>query len=649
MSVSRGRVERAAKAAAARSAAPPTGSTRAPLVVPNIADFVLAPEYLGITSIWPRQLLVLKLIMAQPELLTDYDFAVLDQWRAGFGVTEDGSRFEGTYGTTPDVLERIETLRAAGRRYFREAVMVLGRRAGKNWIGAILGAYLIWRLLCTEDPQAHFHIDRAKALSIPVFAGQRAQARSGQWQDLVDRVTSAPCFEPYIAEQKAGTLRLWTPAQLDAGARDANARGLLEVVAKEATPLAGRGPAAAGMFFDEMAHMVNAGANRNAEEIFTAAVPSLRQCQPEAFIYQSSTPWSQQGQFYENYCRGLELDENCDAAQADTIVFQLPSWDLFEDWERTHDGLEAYPGGPLLPRLENALVEYDDAMRDDEKRNPQWCAVEYWAQWRTSPDAYLARDQVLRIFEPYDGRVYVQQTRGTLDRRYVAHVDPSKSQANTALTVIHGEDYDSEVHAIVDQSRLWRPVDFPGGIVDPRVVVAYLKELLLAFPIAVLTFDQFNSIGSILELREFVAQAKLPVRTQIIERTATAAGNWRQAEQFKTMIGQGRFHAPADDQAQAELLALVEKNGRVSHPGAGPVQTDDLADCYFNALDSLVGPDYGHLFAQVHPRLSQPNGSPFPRNPDIDKQFAGSRRARQVGHGAPRAGSGGAARGARFR
>lgn len=616
MSVSRARVERAATAAA--GAEPSVEARRSQVgdgpVVPNIADFVLGSEYLGIERIYPRQLLVAKLVMAQPGLLTDFDHGVLAEWTAGFTRSEDGTGFEGGYGTTPDVLDRIARLAQLSRPYFREVVMVLGRRASKNWLGAILGAYVVWRMLCTGDPQAHFRIDANKTLTVPVFAGQADQARSGQWRDLVERITSAPCYERYVADQTSSTLRLWTPRQLRDGAPASGDRGLIAIVAREATSLAARGPAAAAIFMDEMAHMTNAGANRDAQEIFAAAEPSLRQCQPWEFIYESSSPASQQGRFYENYRRGLELDEHGNATHPETLVLQLTSWDLYRDWERTVDGLEAYPGGPFLPVLEKPLVAYDDTIRDQDKHNPETSLVENWAQWRSSPDAYLARDQVIAIFEPFEDRRLVRQERGTGAWRYVAHVDPSKSQANTALVIAHLEPVAGEQHMFVDHSRLWRPADFTDGIVDPRVIVEELKVLLRAFRIAVLSFDQFNSIGSIVELRDFVADAKLPVRTRVDEVTATAPGNWRMAEQFKTMVGQGRVHAPHDPHARDELIALVEKNGKVSHPTAGLVRTDDAADSYINVLDRLIGPDYGHLLSGSHLRASQQR-SPFGSNP----------------------------------
>ena len=188
-------------------------------MVPNIADFGLDERYLGVAKIYPRQLLILKLNTGQVDLLTDYDHGVLDMWMAGFSVSDDGTRFEGGYGTTPDLLERIATIKASGRSHPREAVMVMGRRAGKNWMGSILVTYHVWELLGTGDPQSHFGIDPNMTLTLSVFAGQHQQALSGQFQNIADLIRSRPCFAPFLAEEKSGVVRLYTPAQLARGAR----------------------------------------------------------------------------------------------------------------------------------------------------------------------------------------------------------------------------------------------------------------------------------------------------------------------------------------------------------------------------------------------------------------------------------------------
>src|SRR5215212_8290669 len=128
------------------------------VVVPNIMDFVVDPSFLGRESLYPLQALILKLMFLAEDLLTDWDHEQLAWLTADFrspeGVGRD--RFEGGPGLQPDVLERMRRCRADGRRWFREVVMVVGRRGGKGIIGAMATAYVLWHYLALGDPHGHF-------------------------------------------------------------------------------------------------------------------------------------------------------------------------------------------------------------------------------------------------------------------------------------------------------------------------------------------------------------------------------------------------------------------------------------------------------------------------------------------------------------
>lgn len=124
----------------------PTKPAETKLVIPNIIDFVTGKNYLNQPNLYPRQALLLKLICLSPELLSAYDHRVLEQWGAGFtAVGEPGARrYAGTEGLPPDVLQRMELRHEEGRRWFGEVVLVLGRRAGKGYLTALVAAYVLW-------------------------------------------------------------------------------------------------------------------------------------------------------------------------------------------------------------------------------------------------------------------------------------------------------------------------------------------------------------------------------------------------------------------------------------------------------------------------------------------------------------------------
>ncbi len=152
------------------------------LEVPHVAEFVLSQAYMG-DRLYPRQLLLLKLMFCAEHLLTDYDREVLAEWSAGFEpvTRSDGTvAFAGSYGVQPDVVERMRWCREHGRGWMREVVAVIGRRGSKGHLGALAAAYILWRLLATGDPQKHFGLPAGKQLQVFVFAGSNYSAASGR-------------------------------------------------------------------------------------------------------------------------------------------------------------------------------------------------------------------------------------------------------------------------------------------------------------------------------------------------------------------------------------------------------------------------------------------------------------------------------------
>jgi hypothetical protein len=150
------------------------------LVIPNVMDFALGSDFLAWETLYPIQGTLLKTIFLQPELYTDFDRQVLDGWTDGFRLSADRDGpwfgYDGSVGMPP-MAEHIERCRAEGRRWFREVLLVVGRRGSKGVLGAIAGTYVLWHYLVLGDPQRHYGISPSRQLRAMVFAGKRAQAQ----------------------------------------------------------------------------------------------------------------------------------------------------------------------------------------------------------------------------------------------------------------------------------------------------------------------------------------------------------------------------------------------------------------------------------------------------------------------------------------
>ncbi|MET1040047.1 MAG: hypothetical protein ABWZ90_03320, partial [Acidimicrobiales bacterium] len=205
-----------------------------------------------------------------------------------------------------------------------------------------------------------------------------------------------------------------------------------------------------------------------------------------------------------------------------------------------------------------------------------------------------------RVFAAFNGTILQRQSEGPLGTVYVAHGDPSLSQANFGLAIGHLEVDERDVpHVVFDLLHHWAPSDFPEGVVDYVLIEEEIFDLVKRFGIQTLTFDPWNSAASIQRLQRRIDQAHLPRRTQVIERNPTAELNWEVAEIFKTAIGHDLIHAHHYPLADAELRGLELQNGKVRAPTTGPVVTKDVADAMMWTTYTLIGKRATEIFDRL--------------------------------------------------
>lgn len=337
-------------------AASPTPSLR----VPDIITFVTSPEYLNRPRLYPLQALLLKVIFLAVELLTERDREVLARWGAGFiPAGEPGSRhYQGSEGMPPDVLAGIDACREQGRRWFREAVLVMGRRGSKGYVTALATAHVVWNYLALDDPQAHYGIESTKRLTGMVFAGDHNQAADNLFRDVARLISDAPCFQQYVASNTKQALYLCTPRDLrehQRPARELVDEASLIIDARPTTGMSGRGPAAFLALFDEYAHL-GVDTTRSADEVYEGAVPALDQFGADGFVVQASSPANQLGKFYASHQKALALNDDDTAVDPTMLTVQLPSWALYEGWQLTGapEGMPMFPRWPQLHAADQA-------------------------------------------------------------------------------------------------------------------------------------------------------------------------------------------------------------------------------------------------------------------------------------------------------
>jgi hypothetical protein len=577
------------------------------LQIPDPITFVLGPQWLAQRRLYPRQATLLKVIFLRDDLFTDYDNAVIDEWDRNFERT-------GNNGISPGIRQRIEINKRNRRKWFREILLVMGRRGGKGHVCALAMAYVLWHYMAKGDPQEYYGISPSKKLECLIFAGKKEQARKNLWGDLVSTIIDGPCFGPYTSRPLGESLSVFAPAdKLKMAARARRGidigfdQATFQIYPKEATLMAGRGGASFMLGFDEMAHVVAAGSNRSAEEIYSTSTPSLDQFQKDAFIVEPSSPWQQTGQFYKNYEQATRIEEGTnEPTYPNMMMVQLTSWDIYKDWEKAHE-IDAFPLDfegdlgeyldnpiPKFPKLDRAFQEYDEDMKKLQDSNPDTFRVERLSQWAATQNAYLDSDKIAEMWDD----TLRNHTTGSLNKFYKAHADPSTSNANFGFAVAHLEDHPTKPGikvCVFDYIHHWDPADFPEHTIDYVKVVDELWQVIKSFPVDEFTTDQFASgpIRSMLMDKVNREGHTMYKRPQIFEVTATSSLNWKKAENFKTALNQGWIKGPYNEQADKELrflrLVATATTMRVDKQDTGPVTTKDVADAIFECVHALLG------------------------------------------------------------
>ena len=251
--------------------------------------------------------------------------------------------------------------------------------------------------------------------------------------------------------------------------------------------------------------------------------------------------------------------------------------------------LEVWPGGPRYERPERTYFSYDDPLVVEAYRDhPQWARVEFGAQWDTVQDRYLDDEPIERLFSSYPelGLPTVHQCRP--DCRHFVHVDTSKVNANTVIVVGHAHVIDGETHVVIDEIWVLRPGDFADGHIDYRKLEELLREILDRYRCTELTFDGYESLYLIQNLREHVRASGHKSRACRIDDASTSADRiWHVWETTKVALNAGVVHAAYHDLLYQELRFLFVHNQRVECPTSGPVKTKDASIAFAHVVNAI--------------------------------------------------------------
>jgi hypothetical protein len=279
------------------------------------------------------------------------------------------------------------------------------------------------------------------------------------------------------------------------------------------------------------------------------------------------------------------------------------------------------PAALKFARQRSAPAVYDQAMRDEQRRNPETFAVERMSEWSSSALAYLDPLMVKAMFGRWEGRPQEygspqleMQESGRNVMAFYAHGDPSEVNHRFGFSMAHlevvGEDADLppeilalrlagghkpriEHHVVFDLIHFWDPAHFEGHHIHyPTIMDWIFDNVVIPFRPKDISFDHYNVPSTVDYLRDEIRTNQHRLLGQSVNvwvRNATRELNWDTAENFKAAVNQGLVHAPWHPEGHDELKYLQKPRDKVvCAPVTGPVTTDDIADTIMITVFKLL-------------------------------------------------------------
>jgi hypothetical protein len=542
--------------------------------IPDIITFCESPLYLGLPRqgvyLFPVQRMILKVFYRGSEgneniRLTEEEITLCHD--LGLDKEDRGN-----------ILEKYNTT-----HLFRELVLVWGRRSSKDFLTSIIASYEAMKLLKCGDPYAKYGISKGNPITILTVATAAGQATIA-FQEIKSKIVNSEFFKDKIDKDAWGQtlVHLLTPQDKEKN---------LELVKNKLPPDKGSIVLEVGhsnsdsllgkqifvLILDEMASYKQTTSASSGERILTALSPSLNTFvrkvkyigdggeEREKRIFDSkliciSSPRGQEGIFYRLYQES--------ALQNDRLMCRLPTWQV----NPTH----------TQESLQHAFHGTESEF---------W--MEFGAEFSgTAIETMFSTEAVKQVF-----RVTLpNRTCGEPGKYYYAHLDPATSSHNYALVIVHKENIlnpttkQTDFIIIVDHIKYWHPQRDRQIQIDE--VDDYVIGLKRRFKLALVTYDQWNSVSSIQKMRKNGIPAKCTrynrhYKMQIFSH-------------LDMLINSGRILIPRHDLLMDEMMNLQRRANNnntysVFPKKDGDVRTDDLTD-------ALAGAAYNAL-AQANLRL----------------------------------------------
>ena len=420
---------------------------------------------------YPAQEIVLKMFYAGTRYnenvrLTDEEIEIIKSW--SFPQTWI---FEGENSKYQAYLKNIENFaKDPSSNFFRELILVLGRRSGKSWMTSVISVYEAYKLISVYDPISHFKIDNDIWIVNTAITGK--QAEDIIFKPIKQMILTCPLFEGRICKVSDDQIVLYSDANIDRNKKLEELGlpllpGNIVLASGNSNSVALRGHTNAMTVYDEFAHFVDTSGKSSGDSTYASLQPSAS----NLYIYGEgrnviiSSPDLPSGFFYDHF-QAYKTENTA-------LVFQIPSWDA----------------NPTITR---------EMLEPDFRSNPDKAAAEYGAQFRFNASSNLIPREFVdaALIRKKD---WYKQKDGSYSFRYFMHIDPAKNSDRWAVMIGHKEYRFDEgtgtrlMWVVEDYSKTF--VADPGKVLDPEIIMNdFILPLFDKFNIASVTSDSFFSV-----------------------------------------------------------------------------------------------------------------------------------------------------------
>lgn len=456
--------------------------------IPDIIEFCESEHYLGLpVKLYPMQRIILKTFYkGQPGNenidLTEQEIQLL------FELKLD------------NVLEKYYS-----GILFRELILVLGRRSGKDFMVSLMALYEVMRLLEMPggSPFKFYNLAEGNPIFILTVAMSSDQARI-LFTEITQKMTSSEYFRDKIGHTEADKISLLTPQDIEkqkqllkSGLDNAASKikGSVVIMSGHSNSESLLGKRIYALLLDEVASFKTTGLKTSGDRIYSALGPStadfVRKTGKfdeegneiivlDSKIISISSPRSEEGMLFKLY--------NDTPNTPTRLAFKLPTWKVSKQWPES------------MLRQEFKFMSANDFNMEFGAEFSGTAGEKY------IPDHYI--DEALEIGMELN---LVQAKSGIPGIVYYAHLDPAASSHNYALVVLHTEERmrlnerngqiikEKIKMFVVDHLKCWQPEG--GRSINVRDVDRYIVDLARRFRFGMVSYDNWNSQSSVQLLR----------------------------------------------------------------------------------------------------------------------------------------------------